>query len=169
MTTTPQNFESVNLLRAMLQNNMQLIVIADNKASFLLGSNFIIVSACIDLLFHKGLHLYLLLFALMSSSIIIFSVLALSPFFLSQKNVPYNELFFGYVAKLPFEKYMDSFLGTLENVDAIKRMMLNDYYQTCTVLNKKFYFLKLSYRVCLLFVFYVIVTLLFFSIKPLFS
>ncbi|MFA5960245.1 MAG: Pycsar system effector family protein [Tatlockia sp.] len=157
--------EKIELLKTMLENNVHLIFIADKKASFLLGASFVIVSAITTSLYEKGFNYYLSAIALLSAIITICSVIVLSPIFLKKSNLPANKLFFGWVSRQPYEVFMKAFDTILNDSESIQETMLNDYYHTCLILDKKYFFLKINYRLCLFFILYIICNLLFIFLR----
>ncbi|KTD82520.1 Pycsar system effector family protein [Legionella waltersii] len=143
----------ISLLVTMVQNNLQLISIADNKASFLLGTNFLMLIALVNYTATHTFHALLFVPVFLLGAIITSSILVLSPVYVKSSDSDIsNKLFFGWVAKQEYTKYKGTYFNILKDEKEVYNLLLTDYYQTCHILSKKFLFLKLSYRLSFSFV-----------------
>lgn len=147
-----QNLD-ITLLTTMVQNNLHLISIADNKASFLLGTNFLMLVAIVNYTASHAFHILLVVPITLLASIIICAILVLSPVFIKSSSQELsNKLFFGWVASQKYADYKKTFFNILNDEKETYNLLLTDYYQTSHILAKKFLFLKFSYRLSFSFV-----------------
>ncbi|ARG99991.1 Pycsar system effector family protein [Legionella micdadei] len=160
--------DRMHFLRCILQNNIQHISIADNKAGVLLGANFILLSILVGEL-RKGLHLFLLIPIIFSFIIVIFAVRTLSPKLIFSAQIPRNLIFFGEVIHHEFDSYVQNAQTILSNSELIYKAMLNDFYQSSLILNKKYANLRVCYRLCYVFFLSALLITFYMSLKLFFS
>ena len=139
-------------LRTMLQNNMQLILLADRKAGVVLGTSFLMISILITQFLMKGwllINVIPLIFCLMISAS---SILALSPRVDQSQFKSKNIFFFSNICVLTEEQFIESMRHILDDPDLIINSMLIDCHQTSKILAAKYKQLKLCYSTCFVFI-----------------
>lgn len=143
----------VTFLRTIQQHHVQLSALADQKASLLIGTAFVVLTILFSQ-FNEGTiqppMIVLGAFTLVST---ILAVIAVSP----SRGVPnlqhnqMNLLFFGFFADIPYDEYL-GYMRTevIGNMDQVYEAMMKDIYQMGGVLkHKKYAYLAYSYRVFL--------------------
>ena len=140
----------VYMLRTTQQHHVQLSLMADQKASFLIAASFVMLTL-IFTQFHSGQAppalVTLAVFALPAA---FFAVLTVMP--RSDSGVTgFNPLFFGTFARMTPEGFMEEMRGIMASDEQVYRAMAIDIYQMGVVLHRKKYrYLRLSYRMFLL-------------------
>jgi len=139
----------VYMLRTTQQHHVQLSMMADQKASFLIAASFVMLTLILTQ-FHAGQApaaiLTLAGFALPAA---FFAVLTVIPRHDSSVT-GFNPLFFGTFARMTPEGFMEEMRGIIESDDQVYRAMAIDIYQMGVMLHRKKYrYLRLSYSIFL--------------------
>ncbi|NNC73184.1 MAG: hypothetical protein HKN78_09975 [Sphingomonadaceae bacterium] len=139
------------LLRTTQQHHVQLSLIADQKASILIGATFVVFTLALRDGLTGDLSVASFVLACFSFLSAAFGVLAIIPS-LKKSNAPdgNNRLFFGTFAEIDEADYIDSMLERLKDREQVYRLMLRDIHQNGTVLyRKKYRFLTYAFRIFL--------------------
>lgn len=143
---------TIYMLRTTQQHHVQLSMMADQKASFLIAASFVVLSILAGY-FADGKITYTMLFVaaiLLSASV--FAILAVMPRHKYRHPVSKtdNILFFGNFSQLALEDFVGKIEDITKNDKEIYRTMLHDIYSMGKVLNdKKYRFLAWSYKIFL--------------------
>lgn len=143
--------ERMHFLRSITQGNIAQISIADNKAGIILAANFISISFFLGKLFQKDMSTLYFIPLFFSTLIILFAIQALLPKFISSKDMPMNYLFFGVIKNLTYSQYIQEMESILSESKEIYHAMLNDFFQTCFILDLKYKNLHRCYQLFYIF------------------
>lgn len=139
----------IHLLRTVQQNQLQLIVMADQKANILIGGALILLTILATQLNGPRLNPVLLILLVTAAVAAVFAMLAAKPRILPAPGVDsgrFNLLFFGHFKDLPQAEYIERVEKVIADEDATYRTMAKDIYQTGQVLQRKYRYLAYSYR-----------------------
>ena len=150
----PPAFSSnaIYLARTAQINTLTLSQMADQKASILIGTTFVVFSLVVTKLMGSELTLPILCLSVTAFISSFCAVFALLP---SSKSVPVlddhsNILFFGTFAALDEKVWQDMLIRDFQDDEAVLRMMLRDVHQNGSILHRRNYrFLSHAYRVFL--------------------
>ena len=139
----------IYMLRTAQQHHVQLSLMADQKANFLLIASFVLLSILASYIAQGQASLTLLYVGLVLVLASIFAVLTVSPRFKkSQTHVDDNHLFFGNFAHLSFDEFYSDIEQKMTSDAEIYQAMAKDIYSIGQVLNnKKYRYLNISYRI----------------------
>ena len=141
---------AAHLVRTVQQSHIQLSMMADQKASILMGATFVIFTIAIGQARNAAAPLPLLILGAAAFFSAVFAVLAILPATHYRKLGSGNLLFFGSFTQLGEEEYTERLLGRLETDEQIYRTMVHDLYQNGVVLERKKYrLLGFAYRIFL--------------------
>ena len=143
---------AIYLLRTAQQHHVQLSVMADQKASILIGSSFVILAILMADLRRDELSLPLLVFGIFTFIAAILAIMTVLPRvnYGSASDSQMNILFFGHFSKYTEDEYLAKMYAVLETDEAVYTALIRDIYQIGRVLNdKKYRYLAYSYRVFL--------------------
>lgn len=143
---------AIYLARTAQVNTLTLSQMADQKASILIGTTFVVFSLVVTKLIGSELTLPILCLsvtAFISSFCAVFAVLPSS----KGASVPgdhFNILFFGNFAGMEEKAWQDALIRDFQDDEAVLRMMLRDVHQNGRILHhRKYRFLGYAYRVFL--------------------
>lgn len=140
---------AIHLTRTIQINTLALSQMADQKASILIGANFVVFSLSVTKLIGAELTWAMLSLAATAFISSFFAVMAVLPATRSPapREDDANLLFFGTFARMGEEEWKQSLLRELHSDEAVLRTMLRDVYQNGQVLyRRKYRFLGLAYR-----------------------
>jgi len=143
----------IYLLRTVQQHHVQLSAMADQKASFLIASSFVMLTLLLGQFDSGRISVAVAMLAATTMIASIFAVLAVLPrhTHVDRENGSLNPLFFGTFAHLTPDEYAAKMEAVMANDRTVYHAMLMDIYQMGKVLNdRKYRFLKLSYQMFLL-------------------
>ncbi len=145
----PEN--AIEMMCATQQTHIQLSQMADQKASILMGTTFVIFTIAVGQSNYESPAFYpLLVLGGFSFASAVLAAVAILPAISSKSTGPVNLLFFGSFKRFNEEEYIDRILEVLRHDESIYRTMARDIYQNGTVLFKrKYYWLGYAYRVFL--------------------
>ena len=152
MTQTPENAEDAwpeamnYLLRTAQQNHVHWSLIADQKASVLVGASFVVFT--LALREGMGASPSIASFILAAASFLsaVLAVMAIIPSTKKAPGTP-NLLFFGGFAGIGEDEYIADMLERTKDREEIYRLMLRDIHQNGSVLHRKKYrFLAYAFR-----------------------
>lgn len=139
----------IHLLRTVQQNQLQLIVMADQKANILIGGALILLTILATQLNGPGLNPVLLVLVITAGLAAVFAILAAKPRILPPPAIDsrrFNPLFFGHFKELPQDDYIERIEEIIADEDRAYRTMARDIYQAGQVLQNKYRYLAYSYR-----------------------
>jgi hypothetical protein len=152
--------ETISMLRSMHQRQTNFVVLADQKASFLLSillvSISVTVSSLIDKVEGASVLQYLLGSFMFLELVTIFLLLRviLPKIGNQQKSYTFqdmpNPMFFGFFSGVDQQDYVDGMLEELGTVRRAYELMLIDYYQAGCSLRLKYQRLRIAYYVSML-------------------
>ncbi len=145
----PEN--AIEMMCATQQAHIQLSQMADQKASILMGTTFVIFTIAVGQSNYGSLAFApLLVLGAFSFLAAVLAAVAILPAISSRSFGPVNLLFFGSFKRFTEEEYIERMLEVLRHDESIYRTMARDIYQNGTVLFKrKYYWLGYAYRVFL--------------------
>lgn len=143
---------AIYLARTAQINTLTLSQMADQKASILIGTTFVVFSLVVTKLIGSELTLPILCLsvtAFISSFCAVYAVLPSSGGGTPQDDSA-NVLFFGTFANLDEETWQERLLNDFRDDEAVLRIMLRDVHQNGQILHRRKYrFLSYAYRVFL--------------------
>lgn len=146
----PYTAAAIHMVRTSTAANLTLSQMADQKASILMGAQFVVFTVAIGQSGSGHYPLSLLCLALSAFVSAMFAIGTLVPT-ISAKPLPGQEpniLFFSVFSQMEEEEFIDRMLHTAENDRSILTTMLRDIHQNGVVLRRKKYrHLKNAYRV----------------------
>ncbi len=161
--TTTYSPHAIHLMRTAQVNTLTLSQMADQKASILMGTTFLVFSLSVSRALIGELPVSLALLALFSFLSSLCAVIAVLPSSGAAPAARPNKLFFGHFARRDEEEWTVDLLRELEQDETVFRTMARDIYQNGTVLQKRKYrFLGYAYRI---FIFGLSVTLVVFALE----
>jgi len=153
-TDKPDDHDVIYALRTAQQHQVQLSLIADQKANIIIGVTMIFLSAIQSQLFSsdfssKVYFLPLIVLSVMISIAFFTAILVVLPRTSNQKfktpeEMP-NPLFFGHYASLDEKTYSNYMLNILKDNTSARELLIKDTYQIGRILKKKYALLKYSY------------------------
>jgi hypothetical protein len=148
--TIPEN--AIEMMVATQQAHIQLSQMADQKASILMGTTFVIFTIAVGQSNYQSPAFYpLLVLGGFSFAAAVLAAIAILPAISSKSVGPVNLLFFGSFKRFTEEQYVERILDVLRHDESIYQTMARDIYQNGTVLFKrKYYWLGYAYRVFLI-------------------
>ncbi len=139
------------LLRTTQQHHVQLSLIADQKASILIGATFVVFTLALRDGLTGDLSVASFILACFSFLSAALGVMAIIPS-IKKRGAPTgnNSLFFGTFAEIEEDAYIDDMIERLGDRERVYRMMLRDIHQNGSVLyRKKYRFLTYAFRIFL--------------------
>lgn len=143
---------AIHLLRTIHSHNVELSSVADRKANFLLGATFISLSIVMSTGV-KDMPFTLTILLVFSMLVAILAVLAIVPKYRISKDIPHHHclFFFGSFAQRSFDDFYEDVDKVIRSEDLTHEALCRDIYGIGKVLmEKKFFYLSLSYRVFLI-------------------
>lgn len=141
------------MLRTAQQGRMQLNMMADQKASILLGAEVVVLTLLLGRLDFEKTGAWPLVFSafvLLSAAFALMSVMPKYKIDLDGISKP-NWLFFAFSAQVPQEEFREKMAHIAQSDERIYEAIVDDLHQTGNVLYfKKFKYLNLSYKTLLL-------------------
>jgi hypothetical protein len=144
----------IYVVRTAQQHQVQLSLMADQKANILIGFSLIFFSIIQASLFkeeiaQKVYFIPLLVLSLMFCLSFFMAVLVLLPrtripSIEKPEDMP-NPLFFGFFSLFSQKQYVDYMTKTLVNNESARELLIKDIYQIGVVLKKKYRMLRYSY------------------------
>jgi len=157
LAKTEQGFngnEPIYVLRTTQQNQVQLNLMADQKANIIIGISLIFFTIA-HRQFVAGIGenplliipLLMLIVTMLSS--FVFAILVVAPRIkalrpCSPEDLP-NPLFFGFFPAVSEDEFVDFFSHRFRDLEQVRETFLRDIYQTGTVLRRKYRFLRFAY------------------------
>lgn len=145
---------AVHLVRTVLQNNMTLSQMADQKANLIMGAAFVVFTLAVGQARAGTMLLPITILASAAFVAAVFAILAVIPKVTRPgKSIENSDniLFFGVFSRLDENEFIERVIGRLESDESAYRTMLRDIYQNGRVLERKKYrFLSYAYRAFLL-------------------
>jgi hypothetical protein len=145
---------AIHFVRTLQQITMSYSQMADQKASLLMGANFIVFTIAVGQARKGELPVSLTMLALFALASAVCAILAVMPLIGSEPRSGFsrpNQLFFGIFAQLGEEEWIEGMMPALRADSAMYRMMLRDIYQNGKVLHRKKYrFLGMAYKIFIL-------------------
>ena len=141
-------------LRSAQQHQVQLTVLADQKANINIGFTLFLITLNLEQIFDaigEGGWIRVgavLLFLAIASSLLLALFVVLPRIGKRRIERPEqmtNPFFFGMFSQLPQKVYVDYLVGELRDNASARRMLAEDIYQIGTVLRRKYRLLRLSY------------------------
>ena len=151
--------KTLNVIRTTERNNIDLINIADNKASILLSLNAIIITVLLptilahfDTIIAKHLYFPISLLALTSFVTIILCAYVLRPISLSKnqksmKGSHKSPFFFGNYYKLKPEEYLPYVEQSLGDEELVSEYVLQDLYFKGKLLGQKYFYIRKAFEI----------------------
>ena len=150
----PTNGDGIYVLRTTQQNQIQLNLVADQKANIIIGVSLIFLTltqaqlANLDPSENRFLAPLLILAVTMLSSFLM-AVMVVAPKMMPSKvnqasKLP-NPLFFGFFYSVDEEDYTDHLQGLLRENLTSRELLIRDIHQTGCVLRKKYRRLRFAY------------------------
>ena len=159
-TQTParaaDDHDTIYAIRTAHQNQIQLNVMADQKANIIVGAILIFLTlfltrlssfdfSSLRLTISLGLFIALEVIALFLAILVIKPRAKWANHNLTLEKMP-NPLFFGFYTRFPEQEYIDYMLNKLVDNRAAREVLLRDIYQIGQVLKRKFTLLKYAYN-----------------------
>ena len=140
--------DAIQLVRTLSQTHLSLSQMADQKASILMGANFLVFTISVGQAARGSLPLPLLVMACTAFVSAVCAVLAIMPA-VRPPAIPRdkeNILFFGVFSQVSEEEFASRVLESLRGDESLFRAMLRDTYQNGQVLqHKKYRMLRFAY------------------------
>lgn len=144
---------AIHFVRTLQQITLGYSQMADQKASLLMGANFIVFTIAVGQVRKGELPVSLTVLALFAFASAVCAIFAVMPSIGGSKGGAFaapNSLFFGNFARQDEEQWIEHMLPHLRADTDMYRAMLRDIHQNGQVLlRKKYRFLSLAYRVFL--------------------
>ncbi|MAS95776.1 MAG: hypothetical protein CMO55_21445 [Verrucomicrobiales bacterium] len=146
--------DGIYVLRTTQQNQVQLNLMADQKANIIIGVTLIFFTIAYRLLTENsedvdwiGIPLSMLSITMITSFILAIMVVTPKLRHLSKTKASAlpNPLFFGYFPAVDEEEYIDHLVGELADSRKSREILSRDMYQTGRALRRKFVLLRISY------------------------
>jgi len=148
----PYSVNAIHMMRTAQLAQLQLSMMADTKASILMGATFVIFTITIGQSRGATAPLPLLILGAAAFFAAVCAVLAVLPATRGKKKrlgKP-NILFFGTFSRMTEDEFLDEVTSRLHHDDDIYRTMARDVYQNgCVLQSKKYRMLGWSYRIFL--------------------
>ena len=139
---------AIHMVRTVTTVNVSLSQMADQKASILMGANFVVFTISVGQASRGQLPVTLAILALFAFASAICAIAALMPSFRGRavRDREPNILFFGVFSKVSEQEFADRVLESLTADEQIFRTMLRDIHQNGLVLaRKKYRYLSYAY------------------------
>lgn len=137
----------IYMLRTAQQNHVQLSLMADQKASILVGASFVVFTLALRDGMDGRPSIASLILAAASFLSALFAVLAIIPSTKRRTEGEPNRLFFGGFTTMGEEDYIADMLERTKKGEEIYRLMLRDLHQNGSVLqSKKYRYLAYAFR-----------------------
>lgn len=140
---------AIYLARTIQVNTLTLSQMADQKASILIGTTFVVFSLAVTKLIGTALTWSMLSLSLTAFASSFFAVLAVLPSTQGARpdDETANALFFGTFAQLDEDAWQASLIDKFRDDEAVLRMMLRDVHQNGRILHeRKYRNLSIAYR-----------------------
>jgi Family of unknown function (DUF5706) len=141
---------AIYLLRTTQQNHVHLSMMADQKASILIGASFVLLTILFAHLREHQITVPLTILTVTTMTAAFFAILAVMPCVTTRQmsRTQINPLFFGAFAALDWDAYERVMLDILADEEQCYKAMLRDIYLLGSVLHRKKYrYLAYSYKV----------------------
>ena len=141
---------AIYLLRTTQQNHVSLSMMADQKASILIGASSVLLTILFAHLREHQITVPLTTLTVTTMTAAFFAILAVMPCMSTHQisQTPINPLFFGAFAALDWDAYERVMLDILADEEQCYKAMLRDIYLLGSVLHRKKYrYLAYSYKV----------------------
>ncbi len=139
------------VLRSTQQHHIQLSMMADQKASMLLGASAIILTLIFNNLKAGQPALWMIVLGICVLFAAVFALLAVMPAVKGARWKHPNWLFFSTFARLDEETWLKTMSDLLKDDAKVYHAICNEIYQLGMILNeKKYKYLRYSYRTFLL-------------------
>ncbi len=139
--------QSIQLLRTVQQHHVQLSIMADQKASMLIGATFVVFTIAIAQSGSGNASLPMLVLAISSFLSAGLAALAVMPSSGPKPGARPNPLFFGVFSGMDEDVFTEDVLAQISTSEGTFRAMLHDIYQMGSVLaEKKYFYLGIAYR-----------------------
>lgn len=155
--------ESINIIRTLQRNNVQLIHIADNKASVLLSLNAIILTLLIpnvisnlDFILQNLLYVPVVIFTATSLCTVCISSFVLipskfkNPKYVKEDHHTQNPFFFGNILKMEFNLFFGKLNKSLGNKKSLQEFLAQDLYYSGKRLAYKMRWVRLAFYIFLI-------------------
>jgi len=155
---------AVHMLRTASQAHVHLSQLADQKASILMGATFVVFTISVGQSSRGQFPVALSVLAISAFLSAVFAVAAVMPSIRPPKRVEAGEnlLFFGVFTHYEEEEFADRLLRKMQDEEQMYRTMMRDLHQNGRILQRKYRYLGLAYRV---FVLGLVVTLAIFLVE----
>ncbi len=149
--------DGIYVLRTTQQNQVQLNLMADQKANIVIGVSLIFFTVAQRQLVQGMGENELLILPLIMLAVAMFGSFFLSVLVLAPKMRPTrsckpeelsNPLFFGSFRGVGEDEFTEYLVEEVRDTDQSRRLLIRDIHQTGSVLHRKYKFLRLSY-ICL--------------------
>ncbi len=154
--------ESINIIRTMQRNNVQLIHIADNKAAVMLSLNAIILTLLIpnvisnlDFILENLLYVPIIIFAATSFCTVCISSFVLmpekfqNPKYVDEDHYTQNPFFFGNILKMEFNLYFGKLRKSLDYKKSLQEFLAQDLYYSGKRLAYKMSWIRIAFYIFL--------------------
>ena len=150
----PHFSDGIYVLRTTQQNQVQLNLMADQKANIVIGMSLIFFTIAHQVLTGdkatpEWVILPLLLLSLTMTGSFLLSVLVLIPKIgkvkKSETRALFNPLFFGAFSSVEVDDFSDYLLAELQSPERARELLLRDIHSTGVALRRKFVLLRLAY------------------------
>ena len=141
---------AIYLLRTTHQNHVTLSLMADQKASILIGASFVLLTILFAHLREHQITVPLTVLAVTTMTAACFAILTVMPCVATRQmhQNQINPLFFGAFATLDRDAYERMMLGILADEEECYKAMVRDIYLLGGVLHRqKYRYLAYSYKV----------------------
>jgi hypothetical protein len=146
--------DTIYMLRTVQQHQVQLSTLADSKANTLLSTSFVVLALVVGQLKASAFSLPLLILAVTTLLCASFAVFAVLPRGVSDPVKPdskqFNPLFFGHFANLEMDEFVARMRTIGSDTQSVHDAMARDIYSIGRLLHdKKYRYLRISYRIFL--------------------
>lgn len=144
------NSNIIYMLRTTQQHHVQLSLMADQKASFLIAASFVVLSILAGYLADGKVSLTMLFVASVLLLASVFAILAIMPRHRYKHAVGLNDnlLFFGNFSQLSYDEFLEKMQDKMQSDEKIFETMLHDIYSMGKILNdRKYRYLSMSYKI----------------------
>ena len=152
--------ESINIIRTLQRNNVQLIHIADNKAAVLLSLNAIILTLLIpnvisnlDFILQNLLYVPVIIFTTTSLCTVCISSFVLipskfkNPKYAHEDHHTQNPFFFGNILKMEFDLFFGKLKKSLGNKQSLQEFLAQDLYYSGKRLAYKMRWVRMAFYI----------------------
>lgn len=142
------NAYKMSFILAFQNSLYSLTGIAEQKGSVLLGFNFLIISFIVTQMVLHGPRVDLLIILFFSLTIVLLAIRALLPRLSLGEHVNVNLLFFNEIANLDESAFSNKMLDLLKSEKGVYLAIMRNIHQISMILERKYKYLRLAYRVC---------------------